>query len=117
MTNFEEKYNKKKESGKAGFEPTAEQKLVYEELMSLYDRVENILVLTEKHPEEAKPYIKDVKKLAKNLENYIEGALDGFFGYMESGKVLSGTNKLKLEKNLKNAKITYDDFYRRFHMN
>ena len=90
--------------------PSELQKATYESIMKTYDRVENILAGMEKFGDEAEPYIKHLQKLVDVIEKNNEIIIDNFFKYMESGKALSGVEKLKIEKALEMITMSIRDF-------
>jgi len=78
--------------------PTELQKETYNEIIRLYDHAEGIIDIAESMKERVNPIVDDVEKLIDSIEKNTEILIENFTKYMESGKTLSGVEKMKMEK-------------------
>ncbi len=90
--------------------PTELQSITYKSMLDTYDTVEDIISGLEKYGSAADPYVKNLQKLIDSIEKNNEIMLNNFFKYMESGKPLSGIEKLKIENSVKNTRMAIQQF-------
>ena len=90
--------------------PTALQTETYKNIMGVYDDIERIIKLGEMAGNEYEPYVKHLQKFVETVDKQTEILLNNFFRYMESGRVLSGVEKLKIEKAAKDITIATNQF-------
>jgi ribosomal protein L1 len=90
--------------------PHPVQVQTYKDIMSLYDNTEAIIKLAQKHSSQADPYINHLQKLVDSVEKNLELMMNNFLKYVESGKGLSGVEKMKIEKASKEINIAIQQF-------
>ncbi len=96
--------------GENGTMPSELQNKTYKSMMDTYDTVDDMLAGLEKYGNVADPYIKNLQKLIDTIEKNNEIMINNFFKYMESGKALSGIEKLKIENSVKTTRIAIQQF-------
>ncbi|HCR85357.1 MAG TPA: hypothetical protein DIV86_01640 [Alphaproteobacteria bacterium] len=90
--------------------PTPEQKQTYESIMKYFDVAENVVNVVEELGEDAAPFVPFVDGLLLKIEENAEIIAENFIKYTKSGNVLSGVEKLKIEKAQKNINDAIAEF-------
>ncbi len=90
--------------------PHPVQVQTYKDIMSLYDNIEAVVKLAQKYNDQADPYIDHLQKLVDNIEKNLDVMMNNFLKYVESGKGLSGVEKMKIEKAAKELSISIQQF-------
>lgn len=78
--------------------PSQTQKEAYKNILKFYDRADEIIDMTENLGEKGALVIPHVEVLVETIEKNTEILVNNFLKYMESGKTLSGVEKLRMEK-------------------
>lgn len=90
--------------------PTELQTVVYKNIMSLYDRAEDYIKVTNQYYDVPDAYVENLQILVKAIEKNAEIMLDNFFKHVETRKEFTNTQKLKVDNSIKDIKMAINKF-------